>query len=247
MDFFTSVIIFIVGIAVAILGGMIGGGVGFVSVPFLMFIGLPPNVAIATNKFSALGSAVSTLYTFSRAKKITYWLAISFAGIGVIGAIVGANVLVGFDESLLARTVGILLLVLLPFIFLKEPSKKSIKKSPMWHIGGYILYIGVAIYGAFFGPGMALFGMYVMMFCFGLTQLESNATHRLPWLVHMIVTLVVFGLHDLIWFGYGFVLLAGRLVGGFIGSRIALKQDPTFLRILFALVVGGSAVKLLFF
>jgi len=62
-------IIFIVSILAGFVGAAVGGG-GLISIPLLLFLGIPPQVTLATNKFGGLGVSVGALYKFIKEKKI---------------------------------------------------------------------------------------------------------------------------------------------------------------------------------
>lgn len=71
MDIITIFVVFFLGIAVSFIGVIVGGG-GLISIPILIFLGLPPQIAIATNKFGSLGLSLSGLYKYWKAKKIIF-------------------------------------------------------------------------------------------------------------------------------------------------------------------------------
>jgi uncharacterized membrane protein YfcA len=63
----TLLLVFLIGVAAAVVGAMVGGG-SLLSIPFLLFVGLPPQVAIATDRFAGLGAAVTSFYRFWRSR-----------------------------------------------------------------------------------------------------------------------------------------------------------------------------------
>ena len=68
------ILVFFVGVAAAVIGAMVGGG-SLLSIPVLILLGLPPDVAIATDRFAGLGAAVTAAYKFWKAKRIVWKLA----------------------------------------------------------------------------------------------------------------------------------------------------------------------------
>jgi uncharacterized membrane protein YfcA len=58
-EFYSLTAVFLVGVAASVIGTMVGGG-SLLSIPLLIFLGLPPQVAIATDRFAALGGASSS-------------------------------------------------------------------------------------------------------------------------------------------------------------------------------------------
>jgi uncharacterized membrane protein YfcA len=247
MELVIALSAFLVGILVSIIGTVSGGGTAFISVPFFMFIGLPANAAIATNKFSALGAAVSTVHGFGAARKIVYRHLFLLVLLSIIGSVIGTLILIELDQQVLSRTIGILLLVLLPMVFVKNIGLKRKKVSSGWLIAGFAVFFLVCLYDGIFSLAAGLFGMFVLIFFFGMTYVEANATSRVPWLVHLIVSLIILIPAGLVSFVYGTAMLLGRFIGGYLGVHIALKKGENFVRIVFAIIVVVSALKLLFF
>lgn len=61
-------LLFFVGTIAGFFGSTVGGG-SLLSIPFLIFLGLPPQVAIATDRFGGLGQATTALFKFWKSKK----------------------------------------------------------------------------------------------------------------------------------------------------------------------------------
>lgn len=59
---------FIIGVIASAVASL-GGSGGLLSIPFLMFTGIPANIAIATNKCGSVGLSIGSVWKFSRAKK----------------------------------------------------------------------------------------------------------------------------------------------------------------------------------
>lgn len=70
MSILIAIAIFLAGIAAAFIGGVTSGGGGLLSLPVLVFLGLPVDVAVATNRFGTLGSNVGNLAKFLRTDKL---------------------------------------------------------------------------------------------------------------------------------------------------------------------------------
>jgi uncharacterized membrane protein YfcA len=65
--------IFAIGVLASVVGTMVGGG-SLLSIPFLIFLGLPPQVAIATDRFAGLGAGVTAFFRFRAAGRIMWRL-----------------------------------------------------------------------------------------------------------------------------------------------------------------------------
>ena len=240
-------LIFLVGGLAGFWGSITGGG-GLISIPLLIFFGLPPQIAIATNKFGGLGLGLGATIKFLKNKLIIWKYVPIFIILGGIGAYLGTNILLKTDERILSRIVGLILLLVLPAIFLNKKAgieRMVIKKSSK--ILGYFFYFLIMIFGGFFGGGTGIFSMYTLTLLFGLTILEANATDLIGWLFMSVISLIILALNDSINYLIGIFLFLGMLPGGYLGAKIAIKKGAGWVKILFTVTVILSAIKLIFF
>jgi len=247
MDLIILIIVFIVGLFASFLGGLIGGGGGLISIPAMAFFGLPPNMAVATNRFGTLGWALSAIYKFIKTRKIVFKYVVPLTILSVIGSVIGARLLIEIDEAVLSKVIGILIVAILPFMFLKNYGLKRKIVSKTYRIFGFISYMGLSVYDGFFGAAAGIVATYLLVFFFGLTYIEANATDKIPWSLNTLISTTIFALYGLINYTYGVVLFAGMFVGGYIGAHVAIKKGNEFVRIAFSLLVIVFAAKLLFF
>ena len=242
----TLIGVFLIGIISSIIGSLVGGA-SLLLIPFLIFIGLPPQVAIATDKFGSIGNALAAFYKFQKAKKIHWKYVPALAILSLGGSLIGANILLNINPKILQNIIGVILLLLLPLMFLKRGIGVKYSKPTSFKIAiGLVLYFLVQIFSGFFG-GVGPIIFYILMITFGFTIIEANATQTLPILVLFISSLMIFALNGIIDYGVGAVLIIGMAIGGYIGAHIALKKGDKWVKGLFALVVIILSIKLLFF
>ncbi|MBU3896359.1 MAG: sulfite exporter TauE/SafE family protein [Nanoarchaeota archaeon] len=248
MDPLSFLAVFAIGIIAAFMGNFAGGGGGLLSIPLLIFLGLPPAIAVATNKFGALGVCGSAVYKFSKAKKIDFKNAAPFIIISVIGAAIGANVLLTLDQALLMKIIGVIILLLLPAIFLKKDF--GLKRNRVAKKGrtlGYMIYFCIAIYNGFMGAAAGLFSIFSLTRLFGYTLIESIALDKFVLLFNTIIAVIIFASAGIINYEFGIAILLGMTVGGYFGAKTAIDKGNKYVKIAFGLVVFASAIKLLFF
>jgi uncharacterized membrane protein YfcA len=85
-----------------------------------------------------------------------------------------------------------------------------------------------------------------MILCFGQTFLQSAGTRKLPFLFGNGLALAVFIPSGNVLWGIGLALGAGTLLGGYLGSLFAIKKGNKWVRVVFFLVVGLAALRMLF-
>jgi uncharacterized membrane protein YfcA len=241
-------VIFLVGFLAGLFGGLAGGGGGLIAIPVLIFFGLPPNIAIATNRLGSLGVGLSAIYQFFSAKKIVFKYVIPLLIASVAGSIIGAKILIAIDQTTLSKTVGILMILILPFVFFdKDAGIKRKIKSKYCKALGFAGYFVVAIYDGFFGAGAGIFAAYLLIMTLGLTYLEAHATDQIPWFFNTLISTAIFAFYGIINYSYGIALLCGMFVGGYLGTHTAIAKGNKFVKLAFSMLVAVSAVKMIFF
>lgn len=235
------------GVAAGFIGAVTSGG-GLISIPILIFLGLPANVAIATNRLGAFGVMAAAIPRYSKAKKIRWDIAWKFIPLAILGGFIGSKALVHINTDTLSIIVGVLLLLMVPLSFIGsekgiKPSSTNVKKM----IAGYFLYFLAMLYGGFFGAGGGMFVIYTFVYFFGTTYIEANGTSFIPWFLLSTTALIVFLTEGLVNFHLGIPLLAGMYLGGTFGAKTALEQGNFWVRGILVVVLAASAVKLLFF
>ncbi len=246
MDFILLFLVFLIGIANGVLTSLSGGG-GLISIPFLIILGLAPNIAIATNTFSVLGTSIGAIPKFAKAKKIQWEYVLPFSILSIIGAFIGASLLVQFPKDLLSKVIGILL-ILLTLVFLKN-RELGIQQKPVtkkYKLLGYLLYFFGAILSGFILGGTGALIIYLLVTFMGFKIIEANATRLIPLLLIVITSSFVFFQNNLINLEVGMVLMAGMAIGGYVGAHFAIKKGDTWVKNLTSIVVLLIAIKLIF-
>jgi len=247
IDIIILIFVFAIGLATGFLDAVIGSG-GLVSIPSLIFIGLPPQVAIATDRLGTIGQHFGSLPKFWKEKKIIWKYVPPFALISIIGTYVGANILLNVDPNILTKLVGIIVLSFLPLVFIKRNlgiKRKETTKTKKTI--GHFFYFFVMVYAAFIGGGSGLLIFYTLMIFFGFTVIDSIATSSIPWFLLSIFSLIIFSINGIVDYTIGIVLFISMLLGGYIGAHVAIKKGNKWVKSLFAIVVIISGIKLLFF
>ncbi|MBT3538897.1 sulfite exporter TauE/SafE family protein [Candidatus Parcubacteria bacterium] len=239
------VLVFFVGVLTSFYGAMVGGG-GLVTIPFLIFMGLPPQVAIATNKLGSIGQLGSAFVKYARSGKVQWKLIAPFLVIAVFTGVVGARILLSINEALLSRIIAVVLLGILILVITKK--KIGLEHREVGKVRksiGYVCYTLSMTWGSFFGGGFGVFVSYTLIYLFGLTMNESAATSKFPSFIMGIVASVVYALSGVIHYPYAISIFCGMILGGYFGAGFALKKGDGVVKSVFVVVVVASAIKLL--
>ena len=247
MEAFDIIVIIIVGLFTGFYGTISGGG-ALLTIPALIFVGLPPQIAVATNRFAWLGIGTTGIYRFAKDKKVLFNIGWPLAIFAAAGSLIGATLLLQIQEDLLQKIIAILLILIAIVAIIKKDldfSKIKFKPSKNKKIIGYILSFVVGLYGGFFGAAWATFFTCILIFCFGLTFLESAGTRKIAGMAYSLVAIAIFIYFGKIHFIYAILLFITQGIGSYLGASYAIHKGENFAKIIFIIVAIISGIKLL--
>jgi len=243
-DPFSIFAVFLAGLCSSFFGTMIGGG-SLLSIPVLILLGVPPQVAIATDRFAGLAAATAALHRYSGAGKVVWRHVPLLCLLSVIGALIGSTLLIRVEPEILQPAIAFLLVALLPVLFLKRDLGVAAREVTQRQlILGFVLYLLVQILSGFFHAGMGVIIFFILMAFVGLTIVEVAATQMLPFIALATASSILFAWNGLIDFRVGLVLMAGGAFGGHLGARFAVRYGERWVRRLFSAMVLASAAVL---
>ena len=226
-------ITFGLGLLSGFLNAVVGGG-GLIVIPALIFLGLSPHVAIATNKFGTIGVVLIACYKFMKAGKVHWPLAVGFVVIATVAGVLGAEFVLEVDSEFLMKLIGWIILLFVPVFYFKKELGVEKRETPLWmKLIGFLLYFAAMFFAASFGGGAGILVMYIITTFFGLPILETKATDVIAWFCLTASSLIVFIGSDVINFEVGYSLIAGSLIGGSIGAHLAINKGSLWIKRIF--------------
>lgn len=245
MDIGLYILIFILGFGTSFLSSIVSGTLAIFSIASFMYLGLSPHMALGTMRVGAFGYMLGGLRQLVKAKKIAWKLVVPYTIIGVVGAVIGVQIVIAIDEELLARILGFVILIFIPISILKPTlGIESRLVSARERLYGYLSYFLIAIWGGSITIGTGILTHFSQMHYFGLTILELKGTLRIPSLVKNVFTLSLFAYSGLVHWEFGLVFAAGAFFGGMLGVRYALKLGDVWLRRILIASIVLLALKL---
>ncbi|MBG9771315.1 sulfite exporter TauE/SafE family protein [Bacillus vallismortis] len=232
----TEVLLFLIaaGFAAAFIDSVVGGG-GLISIPALLFVGLPPSVALGTNKLAAtMGSLTSTI-NFLHSGQINKKLVFKLLPLSIIGAGAGVYVVQLIPSAFLKPIILILLILVTVYTLFKkgwgmESSFKELTKKMTFFIVSAALLLG--FYDGFLGAGTGSFLIFSFLLL-GFNFVESAGNAKVLNLGSNIAALITFMLFSSVDFRYGIPMGIAMIVGALVGSRVAIKNGAAYVKVLF--------------
>lgn len=234
--------------AVAVLTGFvdaIAGGGGLIMMPALLFAGVPPINALATNKLQSMFGTSVACFNYAR-KGLVDWRANMLTIILVFaGASAGVIAVQAIDTKALALVIPLLLMAVALYV-LVSPRMSDEDAHQRISARGYSP-VGAAIgaYDGFFGPGTGSFftATLVGLRGFGLTR--ATALTKLFNLTSNVASVLFFAVGGKMFWLLGLCMAAGAMAGGWIGSHSAMKFGARLIRPLLVALSLGLTARLL--
>jgi uncharacterized membrane protein YfcA len=248
MDIVGLIIIFFGGAAASAFGALIGGA-SLINIPLLIVLGLPPHVAIGTDRFGVMGIGWAGLFEFHRKGFVDYRISFLMAGPTLLGSILGANLVFYVPENvlqviiILTNIFCLLYLILNPDIGLKEKAQSG--GGFKYWIGGLFCFI-IGIYGGFYGAMAATFLAYVLIMWFGQTFIQGAANIKVAAIFMTSSAAIVFFLKGAIDYPLGLALFSGCLCGAYWGAHFSDRVGNLWIKRLFLIVLTVMILKMAF-
>lgn len=228
----------------------LAGGGSLLSLPLLIFLGLPPAIANATNRVAIFSQNIFAVLGF-RSQGISSFRYSFMLGLSaLVGAIIGAKIAVDISGEVFNKILAILMLVVVFFtVFGKFKSQAAAAESvdKKSKIIGMIVFFFVGIYGGFIqaGVGFLIIGSLSAIHGFNLVKINSMKVFIV--LIYTIAALAVFIYEGKINWMYGGILAIGNSAGAWFASRWSVKKGDLMIKILLIVAVIGLSIKLWIF
>ena len=228
----------------------IAGGGTLLTLPTLIFMGLPAPLANGTNRIAILIQTFAAVRGFKSKGISTYPFSLYLGLSALIGSFIGAKLAIGIEGELFNKILAVIMIMVLLTIILnpKKNYAEVIEKTT-----GKTLYISLIIF-FFLGiilisinAGIGFLMLLILPYVNGLSLLKSNATKVFVVCVYTVGAVLVFALEKQINYTLAFILTIGNASGAWFGSRWSVKKEDKVIRLFLIITVSSLAIKLWFF
>lgn len=247
MDIFKILITFTAGVIAGIVNVSAGGG-SLLTLPALIFLGLPTAVANGTNRIGILCQNIVAAGNFRRHGFRDFRLAIKLGIPAAIGAVIGSMIAVDITDKLFKAILsGVMILAIIVILSRrttpKNPASKKLKHPNLQ----YLMFFFIGFYGGFIQAGVGYLLIFSMFTVGGLSLLRTNNIKLIVTGIYLIPSLVVFAANDKIAWLPALILASGSSLGGWLGTTFAVKKGEKWIRIILTIAVVAMAGRLLGF
>ncbi len=249
IEYTEHLILFLIAVAANWFSALAGGGAGLIQLPILIFLGLPFSLALATHKIATVALGFGATLRHLREGHLDKLLLLVIFAAGAPGVVLGALFIVDVNGRHAEIALGLLTLLLSLYSWFRPElgltAQPKHRNALGWIIGGVGLFVFGFANGAL-SAGSGLFVTLWLVYWFGLDYKLAVAQ-----------TLVAVGLG---WNGTGAItmgavaevkwdwipaLIAGSLVGGYLGAHTSIQSGNLLIKRLYEVVTLLVGLKLL--
>ena len=242
----TALVLLVVGFVASTVNTLAGGG-SFLTLPLLMFMGLPAGAANATNRVGVLAQNVGAVWGFHRYGVLDWRWALGAAVPTAVGSGIGAWLALGMGDREFKRLLAFLMIAICLWTLLdrgrsRKGAAGALVERPWLVKAGFFL---VGIYGGFVQAGIG-FLVLALTTLAGFDLVRGNAVKVLAVLLQTLVALAVFLTAGQVRWAEGACLAAGGLLGSLVGVRLTVLKGHRWLETVVTVTMVLFAVRLLF-
>lgn len=225
----------------------IAGGGGLLTLPALLATGMPPHVALGTNKGQSMFGSGAALFRFSRAGLVKGKLALVTFPLGLLGALAGTRLVLWLKPEVLKPLVLVLLVAVALFLaFRRGPPPGERPEPPLARLrllGGLAAFF-IGAYDGFFGPGTGTFLIVAFSSLLGHGLLRASADAKVVNFASNLAAVALFASRGAVMWQVVLPMAVAQFAGGWIGVHLTVKGGDRLVRKVVLAVVVALVLKL---
>ena len=230
-----------------LLSAFAGGGAGLLQLPALILLGLPFPVALATHKIASVALGIGAGSRHFKEQNLNSKFIAIILGFGLPGVCIGANIILSIPDKIATISLGIITLFLGIFSSMKSElgiNDNPIKLNRKNALSGGLVIFALGLLNGSLSSGTGLFVTIWLVSFFGLSYTKAvGYTLILVGLFWNGTGALLLGVNGVIKWGWIPMLIAGSLVGGFLGANLSIKKGSKAVKKAFeilSILMGSS-------
>jgi len=209
----------------------LAGGGGLITIPALMLSGMPPLVALGTNKVQAVAGSATASFMMFKKKKVKFKDVRVLVLYAFLGSIVGSIMVQFIDVDVLSFVIPLALVgIVVYFIMAPVPKQSEAKITKSQYKKSAVPLIG--LYDGAFGPGTGSFFALAGVSLRGHDLIHSTAVAKTLNFGTNIASVIVFVAAGKVLWIPALTMMLGQFIGAQLGSHFLFKINPNHLRLL---------------
>jgi hypothetical protein len=224
----------------------IAGGGGLLTVPAFLAVGLPPHLALGTNKGQSVFGSFAALVRFSHAGLVDMRRARITFPLGLLGSLAGAALVLAVPPAVLRPVVLVLLAGAALFIGFRRGPPPRLEDAPPRPRAPYVAAACALVIGAydgFFGPGTGTFLIVAFVALLGDGLSHASASAKVVNFASNFAALVLFAVRGTVVWRIALPMAAAQLAGGWLGAHLAVRRGDALVRKVVVVMALALAAK----
>lgn len=236
--------VFGIGIIAGFLNVMAGGG-SLMTLPMLIFLGLPVAVANGTNRVAILAQNLTAVVAFRRHGYTDMRTGLAFALTTVPGAVAGALVAITVSEDLFrAILAGVLVIAVIGLLVPRRTGEQRHDTPQHARLVAFLSFFAVGFYGGFIQAGVGFLIMIVLHQFLRFDLVRTNMHKVLVVLVFSVPALMVFAITGNVAWPTAIALAVGNSTGAIVATRVSVKGGDRSIRVVLGIALLMMAIRL---
>ena len=227
---------------------VLAGGGSFLTLPLLIFLGLPPNLANGTNRLAILMQNTFAIGRFMKQKVNPGKFALKAAAFSVPGGIIGAWLATLVSNSQFKMSLALVMIGMSLFTLFSTNKQSGDPLDPEVYVGSWIgpgfAYFLVGIYGGYIQAGVGFLVLSVLLWQ-NINLVHGNAVKLTIIFFFTAIALLIFAWNGQVNWAMGAMLGIGNMLGAWLGTHVAINKGHNFIKHVVTVAVIVFAIKLL--
>jgi len=227
----------------------IAGGGGLLTMPALLGAGLPPHLALGTNKGQSVFGAAIALWRFQRSGLVDARRAVFTFPAGLAGAAAGAALVLALRPEVLRPVILVLLVAVAIHLAVRRPPRAATAKpldavAPLKPLLAVAVALAIGAYDGFFGPGTGTFLIvaFAVLAGDGLAAASGNA--KVVNFASNLASVSLFASRGVVLWEVALPMAAAQVLGAWFGAHSAIRGGDVLVRRVVLLVVVALCLKI---
>lgn len=240
----THILLWIAGFLSGFVDSIAGGG-GLIALPALLSAGIPPHLALGTNKLQGSFGTLTATFNYSRNGLVGIQETVAGIVFTAVGAGLGTVAIQHLPGDILKHIIPVLLLTVFFYILLSPDLGSRDVRAQLPPAVFYCVFgLALGFYDGFFGPGTGSFWMVAFVLLLGVNLTKATARTKVMNFTSNIVALAFFLYGGHVLFSVGIVMGSGQMLGALAGSHLVVLKGTRFVRVFFLCVIALTILKL---
>ena len=239
-------ILFCVGFVASFIDAIAGGG-GLITIPALLMTGMPPAMALGTNKLQAVGGSLSASFYFLRKRAVNLrdiWFILIWV---FLGSALGTLLIQSIDVAIFKKILPFLILAIgLYFLFTPKLGDEDRKQRLSYILFGLLVSPFLGFYDGFFGPGAGSIMSLACVTLLGFNLQKATAHAKVMNFTSNFAAFIFFLFGGQILWKVGFVMMAGSILGANLGAKMVMTKGKILIRPMVVIISFMMTAKMVY-